>query len=234
MGLPFPKELAPLGPGRVVIDSCLDLVGKAREKRDVRILLLEDGTREQTIRYIQAKLPDIPVAHVRQNPLITDFGSAVLSLEPWFSEINVIMLPDGVYDAAWDPVGELAAAVFRKDFAFAAAALPPEDITCLGGLEISGGRVKSYQEKPKDPSRFNAAWTMIGFSDLLGGIKGLELVRLAMGCGEVIQSPPVLDCPVVWVNGYRDCGTWGNYLQARRADGNPDGHGPHEGTPGTL
>ena len=58
LGLPFPKELAPLGPGRCVIDSSLDLIRNAAADCDLSVLLMTDGERDLTVRYVRARLPD--------------------------------------------------------------------------------------------------------------------------------------------------------------------------------
>ena len=91
LGLPFPKELAPLSPGRVVIDSCLDLI----KDTDSRIVLMDDGKREQTRRHIERRLPGTPMAVVK-NPGFEALPNAVMSLQPWLTDTAVLMLPDEI------------------------------------------------------------------------------------------------------------------------------------------
>lgn len=218
LGLPFPKELAPLGPGRVVIDSCLDLVAHASAHSNVRILFLEDGNRFHTIRHIVNRVPHVPIARVAQPPEVSDFGTAILGLEQWFGACNVVLLPDGAYDKGpiGDPVLRVAEMAARSGFAFGAAIVPPERVSKLGALKVRLGRVEQYAEKPADPAPYNAAWTMLGFSGGHYGITGLELVRLAMNTGETIVSPPVKGAEVAMISGYRDCGTWEGYREVMK------------------
>lgn len=232
LGLPFPKELTPLGIGQLVIDSVLDLVAATRVR--CRVLVIENGGRESTLGHIRARLPGIPVAAVRQPDGISDMPSAVRSVSGWFAAVNVVLLPDMVYrrhPRVADPLGELAAVTARRSFGFLAARLPAEAIADLGALNVAGdtadvpstadlatadlatgdglARVVAYEDKPQQPSRYNAAWAAFAFSDP-DGISGLDIIdsstrRQRRG---PIEEEPIAGAGVVWLSEFRDCGTW--------------------------
>lgn len=208
LGLPFPKELAPLGPGEAVIDSCLSLIGKSAVR--ARIILLDDGNRELTREYIEGKLPDIPLAVIRQHRYAGDFPEGILRLEPFLGEVNIVMLPDAVYESAGDPVAQLAD-LAEPGFAMAACKGDPGRISRSGALAVTQDNiVRAYQDKPENPSPYNAVWGMLGFSGSIGMI-GMRIISASTSRISSAKEP-ILGCPVIWLDDFRDCGTWRGYL----------------------
>jgi dTDP-glucose pyrophosphorylase len=218
LGLPFPKELAPLGNSRFVIDSCLDLIGGASRNSDIRIILLENGEREQTAEHIRRRLPQVPLAMIRQHKATSDMPEAVLMLEPWLGTANVLLLPDCVYEYTGDPVTEVGNLAVSGGFAFGAVRGNPEG---KGALVVDqDDRVALYEDKPARPCEYNAAWCMLGFGN---GSFGMDAVRLiSYSTARVhegsVRVPPLHLSPVVWLKDCRDCGTWENYMSELRGD----------------
>lgn len=217
LGVPFPKELIPLGEGRLLIDSCLDLIDDAYENSQVRVILLEDGRREQTADYIRRKLPHIPLALVRQDEKC-ELPDGIMSLKPWLSPAaNVVLLPDAVYH--WDeygygmgndPVTDVARKAMSYGFAFGVAQGPPEQIASMGALYVKDDRVIRYADKPGDAEDFNSFWVMLAFNGGKFGLQGMEQIRFGTFTKAEISVPPLACAPVTWIEGYRDCGTWEN------------------------
>ena len=220
MGLPFPKELAPLGPGRCLIDSSLGLIADASHASDVRVLLLTDGERGQTAARVRGRLDGIPIAEVLQDPDAADMPEAVLALEPWLGCRNVLLLPDVIYEWTGDPVTEMATQVSHCGFAVAAVKAGPEEISRAGALAVRDNQIAAYEDKPAVPDRYDALWGMLAFS---GGGSGLDAFRaIAESTARTrpgpVTGPPLLHAPVIWLDGYRDCGTWDAYLaEVRRS-----------------
>jgi len=214
LGLPFPKELAPLGPGRCVIDSSLDLIREASAASDVRVLLMTDGDRRQTARYVRDHLPGIPVAEVVQDPQAQDMPDAVLRLGPWLSRsANILLLPDVAYSCTGDPVTGIAMKAAASGFAFGAVKASPDGIAAAGALRITSDRVEAYEDKPGDPSGYDALWGILGFSGGQYGLDGLRVIaastsRTAQG---PLSAPVLRAAPVTWLDGFADCGTWERY-----------------------
>lgn len=216
IGLPFPKELAPLGPDRVLIDSSLDLIGGASKHARIKILLLEDGDRELVAEYVRRKLPDVPLACVRQSVRAVDMSDAIIELSPWFGEANVLLLPDAIYEFTGDHfIAQVAAHAKEHGMSYGAVYDPP-DLRRLGALRVDRdhNRVLAYENKPlnPEPSFYNAAWTAMGWSGKRG-TRGIDLMHKS--CMREIDGPvysePIHGAPVTWVNDYRDCGTWESY-----------------------
>ncbi len=218
LGLPFPKELLPLGPGRAVIDSSLDLIREARAASDVRVILLTDGNRHQTVAYVRDRLPGVLVPEVFQDPAARDMTDGVLGLSPWFGHVNVLLLPDVIYGWAGDPVGEVAAKASSYGFAVAAVKAGQGQIRQAGALAVAGDRIAAYEDKPADPSGYDALWGILGFS---GGTFGTDAMRLIAESTARTRTGPVTDAPVrgapvTWLSGFRDLGTWDSYLAEMR------------------
>lgn len=218
LGLPFPKELAPLGPGRVVIDSCLDLIRAAGESCDPRVLLLTDGNRDLTAHYIRGRLPGVSVATVLQHAGARDMTDGVLGLEPWLGYVNALLMPDAVYSWAGNPVAEVTVKTVGYGFAVAAAKAPPEDIRAAGALRVADDQVTAYEDKPADPSGYDALWGILGFNNAgcgLGALRAIAGSSARTRTGPVTEWP-VRGAPVTWLAGYRDCGTWDRYTTELR------------------
>lgn len=215
LGLPFPKELAPLGPGRAVIDSCLDLIGSSPCL--ARIIVMDDGQRDITAGYIQRRFPGIPLARVRQDKYAADWPDGVLRLEPWLGPVNILVLPDAAYAAPSHAVEQLAEQAQTAGIAFGAARMSPEVLRSLGALAVAqDDTVRLYEDKPSSPERYNAAWGLIGFSGKIG-LTGMRVIadstRRQGTC-----KPPVAGAPVTWLDEWRDLGTWESYSRALCAE----------------
>jgi hypothetical protein len=210
LGLPFPKELAPLGDGRLLIDSCLSLIRAAGHH--ARVLLLHDGSRDQTEAYLRTRLPGVPLALARQDQDASDMPGAVLALEPWLGESNVLLLPDVIYEFTGDPVTEVSRQAREHGFCFGAAPFPREALAQLGALATSGFHVTAYQDKPGQPEHYDSAWGMLGFSGQRG-LDGLKLIAMSTAgtMAGPLRLPPLEGAPVVQLRGFRDCGTWASY-----------------------
>jgi hypothetical protein len=216
LGLPFGKELAPAGPGRCLIDSCLDLIRACTG--DVRVVLMTDGQREGTARYVRRGLPGIPVAEVVQDPAAPDLAEAVIALEPWLGYVNVLLLPDVIYGWAGDPVTDVAVRAVSHGFAVAAVKAGPEQVRAAGALRVEDDRVAAFEDKPPDPSGYGALWGMLAFTNGSFGLDGLRLVAESASRTRTgpVTDPPVRGAPVTWLAGFRDCGTWDGYLAELR------------------
>ena len=217
LGLPFPKELAPLGPGRCVIDSSLDMIRACAS--DVRVIVMTDGKRDLTCAYVREKLPGVPVAEVRQDLTAPDLAEAVIALWPWLGYVNVLLLPDVIYGWAGDPVTEVAVKAVSYGFAAAAVKAGPEQVWHAGALRVEDDRIAAYEDKPAGPEGYDALWGMLAFSNGTFGMDGLRLIADSASKRRTgpVTEPPVRGAPVTWLPGFRDCGTWDAYLAELRA-----------------
>jgi hypothetical protein len=175
--------------------------------------------REATARRIadRTAAAGLPVAFAAQDPGLAECTGAVLSAAPWFSERNLVLLPDQVLDRP-DP-GLIASALNTLDdapFCFLAARDDdPERISRDGALRVTSGapaRLADYAEHPPPDGagRFNATWFGFAFRHDAG--EALSLVHRAVTGRPVtaadVEDSPLADCPVIETGSYRDLGTW--------------------------
>lgn len=217
LGLPFGKELLPLGPGSTPLDETLALL--VPHALALRLVVVLGGGREATARHVTARAAAarLPVAFAAQDPGLTECTGAVLSAAPWFSERNIVLLPDQVLDYP-DP-GLITSALDTLDnapFCFLAAREDaPERISRDGALRVTNGtpaRLLDYAEQPPlaDAGRFNATWFGFAFRDDAG--EALSLLHRAVTGRPVttadVAASPLAGCPVIEAGPYRDLGTW--------------------------
>jgi hypothetical protein len=217
LGLPFGKELLPLGPGSTPLGETLALlVPHALALR--LVVVLGDG-REATARHVTARAAaaGLPVAFMSQDPGLAECTGAVLSAAPWFSERNLVLLPDQVLDRPDPDLVTLALDTLDEaPFCFLAAREDdPERISRDGALRVTSGtpaRLLDYAEHPPldGAGRFNATWFGFAFRDDAG--EALSLLHRAVGGRPVttadVAASPLAGCPVIEAGPYRDLGTW--------------------------
>jgi CTP:molybdopterin cytidylyltransferase MocA len=218
LGLPFGKELLPLGPGSTPLDAALGLLLPAAAR--LRLVVVLSPEREATARHILRTTASwrLPVAFTCQQPGLAESTGAVLSAEPWYSERNLVLLPDQVLTCPPDGlVTSALEAVGDAPFCFLASReTDPARISRDGALAITAStpaRLLDYAEHPAlaEASRFNAVWFGFAFRREHAGTAVSLLHRAVTGetvtAGDVAGSP-LGGCAVIDVGPYRDLGTW--------------------------
>ncbi|KPM55413.1 hypothetical protein ACG83_08550 [Frankia sp. R43] len=217
LGLPFGKELLPLGPGSTPLDETLALL--LPHATALRLVMVLGPGREATARHVIARTAaaGLPVAFTTQRPELAECTGAVLSAQPWFAERNIVLLPDQVlrFPVA-DLIGRALDALDDAPFCFLAAREnDPARISRDGALLTTGGapaRLADYAEHPPlaDAGRFNATW--FGFAFRHDASEALSLVHRAVTGGPVttadVAASPLAGCPVIETGPYLDLGTW--------------------------
>ncbi|GHH80471.1 hypothetical protein GCM10018781_60950 [Kitasatospora indigofera] len=223
LGLPFPKELIPSGPGRLAIDSALQLVDEAAAA-DLRLLLVTGPGREATARYVRGRCA-APVAVVGQDPALPELAGAIRSALPWCPGPVLVLLPDqvlahpapGLLDAA------LAALAGHQACFLAAPESDPRRIAVDGALATTPGedspngarRLTGLADKPGPghTEGFDRVWFGFGFQptaahavlEQLHAATEHRLTENDFRTGP-LAGAPVLDCPP-----FTDLGTWPAY-----------------------
>lgn len=217
LGLPFGKELLPLGPGSTPLDETLGLL--LPHAPALRLVVVLRARREATARHIADRAADagLPVAFTAQHPELGECTGAVLSARPWFARRNLVLLPDQILSSPRpDLITSALDALREAPFCFLAAREDdPVQISRDGALSISSGtptRLLDYAEHPPlaDAGRFNATW--FGFGFRRDADEGLSLMHRAVTGGAVttadVAASPLGGCPVIETGPYRDLGTW--------------------------
>jgi hypothetical protein len=218
LGLPFGKELLPLGPGSTPLGEMLALL--LPHAAMLRLIVVLSPQREATARHILSKAAPagLPVAFTTQHPELAGFTGAVLSARPWLTQRNLVLLPDQLLSSSRrDLVPAALGALDQAPFCFLAAREDdPARISRDGALSISGGspaRLLDYAEHPPlaDAGRFNATWFGFGLRRDQAD-EAVALMHRAATGGTItsadVAASPLGGCPVIDTGPYRDLGTW--------------------------
>ncbi|NJP95428.1 hypothetical protein HCN51_39350 [Nonomuraea sp. FMUSA5-5] len=214
LGLPIPKELLPIGTGRVAIDGVFDLIRAARTP--TRVALVVDDHRAATLAHVHQRHRDVPVAAVRQRAESPELAGALESALEWASERVLVLLPDQVLSAP--PPGflldEVLAALERAPACVLAAREDdPARIAMDGALCVDdtmhGRRVCHLVDKPgmdaAEQGRFNAVWFGLAFRR--------EAAQQVIDQLAEAAEPPLGGSPVIEVPPFTDLGTWPSLLR---------------------
>ncbi|GAA2254420.1 hypothetical protein GCM10010232_49370 [Streptomyces amakusaensis] len=219
LGLPTPKELLPVGPGRVALDGTLDLVAPHAGRLRLVAVLGED--REPTARHLERRCHEmkLPLAVVRQDPGVPESTGAVLSAAAWYGPATLVLLADQILDTpAPAAVGEALDLIRSggESVFLAAREDRAERLAVDGALQLqrdAGGllRVTDYADKPglEGVDRFNAVWFGYAFAHRAAeGFVG-ALHRATLGLPEhPHHTGAVLRAVAVEVGPFTDLGTW--------------------------
>ncbi len=219
LGLPTPKELLPIGPGRVALDDTLDLLAPHTDR--LRLIAVLGPDREPTARYLERRCLELglPLAVVRQNPDLPESTGAVLGAAPWFGPATLVLLADQVLHApAPRAVGEALDLIHagHESVFLAAWEDDGERLAVDGALHVERAadgllHVTDYADKPglQAADRFNAVW--FGYAFAHRAAEGFvdALHRATLGLSEhPHQMEAVLGAAAVEVGPFTDLGTW--------------------------
>jgi hypothetical protein len=218
LGLPFGKELLPLGPRSTPLDATLGLL--LPDAARLRLVVVLGPEREATARHILRVTASsrLPVAFTCQQPGLPESTGAVLSAQPWYSERNLVLLPDQVLTSPPDGLvpSALQALGDAPFCVLASRETDPARISRDGALSITSStpaRLVDYAEHPSpaQAGRFNAVWFGFGFrrehADEAVSLLHRAVTGEPVTAGEVAGSP-LGGCAVIDVGLYRDLGTW--------------------------
>lgn len=217
LGLPFGKELTPIGDGQVLVDAALDLIAPYAHRS--RLVVVVDDQREVTVRYLRRRCEDVglPLALVYQSAHLIESTGAVLSAQAWFGTGNVVLLPDQVLSEPNPAV--LAEALGHihsgEGFCFLAAReTDPARLAVDGALQVDDGRparLVNFADKPglARAEEFNAVWFGYAFAQH-SAEQVLDVLHSATvdRCLPPAGLGPLLRSPVVEISPFYDLGTW--------------------------
>jgi UTP-glucose-1-phosphate uridylyltransferase len=209
--LPFPKELLPVGRGRLLIDHALELI--LGTGLHLRVLVLVDGSRCQTEQYVRSRLAGVSVATLRQAGDPGHLLDGVLETEPWWSEVNLVILPDQTFaysTKASAVLSGLRDSVLRHGFCFLGARKPPAALVGDAGLSLAGEppRVRALVDKPLRPDDLDAGWAGFAWSGRESRPCLEALAEAERAPGVRMTTGALIGKPVVLIEQYSDCGTW--------------------------
>jgi hypothetical protein len=218
LGLPTPKELLPVGEGRVALDATLDLLAPYSDR--LKVVAVVSAGRELTVRYLTRACTalDLPLAITFQDRGLPESTGAVLGASAWFGPATLVLLADQVLQhPAPQAVGEILDVIHgghRAAF-LAARESDAERLGADGALALretpAGPRVTDFADKPgpEAGAAFNAVWFGYAFSRTAGTAFVQVIHRATLGLPLLPhQLEPLLDIPAVEVGPFSDLGTW--------------------------
>lgn len=220
LSLPFPKELVPIGPGKVAIDATFDLLRHLGDRVNVVVAVSE--TKLSLVSYLQRYGNDLDMAFVRQRSQNAEMTGAIRSCLPFVHERCVVLLPDQLVTPnprLPNPVERMIDALDSSEATFLAVKMSDPDRLRVDGaltLRTTGASriVTRYVEKPKEPGReLNAIWAALGFRRSIAE-RALDYMengaRSADDLAAFRQSPFHL-APAFLAASCIDIGTWPAY-----------------------
>jgi hypothetical protein len=219
LGLPYPKELLALAPGRTLIDEAFELLSPLLS--ELRVVLVISPEKTATVRYMERYADLCDLAFVFQKACYPEVIGAVLSARAWYGERNLILLPDQIvrpHAAQPDPVGAAFETLRNRPACFVCKEEhDPARLANDGALDLAvsadGGMwVRDYAEKPcTRAADYNAVWVGCGFrlecAECVLDLMDRSTRRLPVDREELERSP-LYGAPAILVSDYWDLGTW--------------------------
>ena len=224
LGLPYPKEIHRIRPGKSLIDFSLVHATSSIETTEKVVIVIAPG-KEEVANYVEQSISDVAaVERVYFNEKYTEWPGSIHSAENHFGSRNVTLLPDSVLSTK---KGELLAHKFEQEFDRGAdlvfayiEELDRKRLSNLGGLNVQNSEVIGFCDKPsiENPFEFNAFWAAFGFRGEIGE-KVLEFMMQSVSRKKVDLASLELNVRAFPVETYIDLGTWpsiSEYLQAEK------------------
>lgn len=213
LGLPYPKELHRILPGKSLIDFSLEHIRVKPELTEKVVVVVSPG-KESVAEYVRGSVVStvaIETAYFNKN--YKEWPGSIKSAEEYFGDMNVALLPDSILmPFEEESLGGQFSQAFESgaDVVFAfKEEKRPEYLRSLGALYVDGGRVQRFCDKPNldDAVQYNAYWAAFGFRKSAGvallDLMGRSVSREAVDLGEL--NLQVLAFPI---KDYTDLGTW--------------------------
>jgi molybdopterin-guanine dinucleotide biosynthesis protein A len=218
LGLPYPKELHVVLPGKPMIDLTLERI-ETLKPRPMLVVVLSAEKAELAC-YLLDRCAAFPLRIVRQNApeLVGALGSALAHL----GAVNLILMPDQAIEE--DGAIERAFRTLEGGRQTVVLAHKRTDRTTLhdeGALATDAGILTAMAEKPgPDALRYDSAWCGLGFRGdvATAALRSLEHLYAAGRLeGPEWEQSPFRAAPVIFVEDYVDLGIWERLTHYQRA-----------------
>ena len=223
LGVNTPKELLEIHPGVPVIRFSLGhiLASLDQDRFDVKIAVVIRKGKESVVDYVRGILPsEIEVRTVYADPQWKEWPGSIYSAREHYSDHNLVLLPDSflaLSEIDWlrnsDNRTLIDLALFglaQSQIVFGTLYCPDcERLKRLGAVrQQENGEIIAFQDKPDDPTDFNAFWGCFAFRREVG-----EALHQFLGASVRHANPdypaqsfyPACSFPLI---DYADLGTW--------------------------
>ncbi len=226
LGLPFPKELYEVLPGRALIDFSLDHIqtffnSGMGQKIELKVAVVICDGKEAIVDHVRTALPNIPVKTCYFDTKYDEWPGSVLSAGDQFSSRNIVLLPDSylevskvspwLYPDGATLISRTMESLETRQVVFGVhPTTDPEVLTRLGAVRYNESmEITHFQDKPhRELERYNGIWSFYGFRQSAAQPLYEFLIRSVNHESVSIDIQPFHPAGVVPVAAYRDLGEW--------------------------
>jgi hypothetical protein len=255
LALKSPKELFEIAPGTRLIDFSLDhleaIYHKERKRNlpsisislKITVAVVTRPWKVEVAEYVSQRLRGLPgitvtVETVMFNDSYSEWPGSVYSASEFFSENNLVLLPDsylrlcegaegssGNLSTCFNDNGEtLAELVLNalKEYKVVFGSVKCTDtekkiLKQLGAIRVEDGEVTAFQDKPlQNLERFNGFWGCYGFRKEYGKVLYGFLIKSVHHQPVSLNKQPFYPVGTIPLHSYWDLGTWENIKRFRQ------------------
>ncbi len=246
LALKSPKELFEIAPGTRLIDFSLDHIQAIYDKEGkrnlpsislkIKVAVVTRPCKVEVAEYVFRKLrrlSGITVETVMFNNAYSEWPGSVYSASEFFSENNLVLLPDSylrlsegpscTFSTCFNDKGETlvelvlnALKVYKVVFG-SVKCTEKKILKQLGAMRIEDGEVSAFQDKPfQNLEQFNSFWGCYGFRKEYGKALYDFLIKSVQHQPVSLKEQPFYPVGTIPLHSYRDLGTWENIKRFRR------------------
>jgi NDP-sugar pyrophosphorylase family protein len=222
LGLTTPKELFEIVPGKQLIDFSLEHIrAQGAEKVQPVVVVVIRPWKKEVAEYVKTKLPGIRVETVLFNDDYKEWPGSVYSAAAFFSQYNLVLLPDSYLCLGKGVPGTLMEMMLAalKNHKVVFGGVPSTDCSTLmnlGAMRVEHGIVTAFQDKPRqDLEKYNSFWGCYGFRQECGQALYEFLIKSVHYQPAPLEEQSFNPPGSIPLHSYLDLGTWENIRRFR-------------------
>jgi len=248
LNLKSPKELFEIAPGVRLIDFSLNHIRAIYNKEGkrnlpsisikIKVVVVTRPWKMEVAEYVSQRLrgfPEITVETVMFNDSYSEWPGSVYSASEFFSENNLVLLPDSClclsegpsctlslstcFNEKGETLVELLLNVIKEyKLVFGSIECTEKKILKqLGAMRVEDGEVSAFQDKPfQNFEQFNHFWGCYGFRKEYGRAIYDFLIKSVRHRPVSLKEQPFYPVGTIPLHSYWDLGTWENIKKFRR------------------
>ncbi len=221
LGLTTPKEFFEIVPGKRLIDFSLEHILAQDPGMVESVVVVIRPWKKEVAEYVAGKLPGTRVETVLFNDDYSEWPGSVYSAAAFFSQYNLVLLPDSYLCLCGSAPGTLLemvlAALKNHQVVFGSVScMDHSKLKNLGAMRVEHGMVTAFQDKPRhDLEQYNSFWGCYGFRQNYGKALYDFLIRSVRHQPASLEEQPFYPPGSVSLHSYLDLGTWENIRKFR-------------------
>lgn len=231
LGVNKPKELLEIYKGLPLIQFALQhmLVSLGKECLPLKVAVVIRKGKELVVDYVRGVLPqEVEVCAVYADPRWEEWPGSIYSAREQYSELNLVLLPDSfisLSETDWQRTRDkqtlldlAVSGLERSQVVFGTLACDDkETLSQLGAVRRdAGGEITAFQDKPSDPTGFNAFWGCFAFRSEVSETLYRFLSESVRHANPDYSAQSFFPAQSFSLADYADLGTW-DAIEAFRA-----------------